>query len=476
MVNFPRLYPSLSQLSPTPRKPTKVTAITTRCDKDLCKVCSSSVRDKDLGIQCEGECGLWFHAACVDISKSEYKFIERLTGNLKYFCTPCTQKPPPGKSVPVSIDQPTDVSNPVSVSCATDPVPTSVSVAVGPDPAPTSESVAANPECSYRIVYGASDPLSNMFSFDFVYNGVPYKSVEQAFMHSRAVSCGNLRIAQRIRNTDNPFSCKQLARSLRKCPAEDIALMRSLLEGKFEQCLQFKNSLVESIGKSILHSTHRSDTFWATGLEHDDEHGHRNGTFPGKNIFGRLLSDLRDNVLSLQTEGINSSVLHSHVSNPTPGSYVSKPISLLNLNVPFPIVNGDPSLFTQTRCFNCFEPGHSYVTCGFKRQIFCRQCGKIGHKKKFCSFFSRRANENSRPENFDCLPQASSDNNNVLYNTTYDFKEPQPFPNADASCFIPQQIPQLQFLPSPPPLMYPGAAPAQNFLSAPSFVNGVFLQ
>lgn len=434
---------------------------------DICPVCTTPVLDEDPGLACEGKCKRWFHAACVNVSHSEYLFIQRLSSNLKYFCSPCfavtpgsesfkappkctTTEPlaesyvPPSDSAP---DEPNVRPTPLVLSDAS--IQVDLEPILGSSSCPDVRHDAAHPTVvenagatapvpkpdpphipkQIRIVYGAADPLSNMFSFDFCVNNCWFKSLEQAYHYDRALRQGKSSLAHQILQTTSPFKCKTLARSLHKNPSADLELMRSLLRLKLDQSDVFRNSLVESIGKTLLHSTHAGDNFWCTGLEHDAVEAH-SGVFPGKNMFGMLLTELRDSSIKTHCEGINSaSLLNSHVSFPSE-------FNVLTAN--------------QSRCNNCFETGHSKDSCGFKRTVFCRACGKKGHKQKFCSFFGGNPSLTKYPNNAFTPPPVPLPHNRFMYNYSlpYAYSHPPPMPTMFQSdrSFI--QRPPFQFSPS----------------------------
>lgn len=413
--------------------------------RDTCPICKSSVLNEEKGLGCDGRCSRWFHASCLEVDDSEYKFIQRMSNSIKFFCPSCfewsesfkTHKPavsgtdPPKPALkrfafskitvvdipPFPLSTPPDVYEPNAAASENVPVPISAeepvcSQAEG-EAGSTNTTATAKSQVSQsdvRIVYGAKDPLSNMFSFDFWVNNCCFKSLEQAYHFDRAYRQRKPHVAHQIMQTSNPFKCKQLARSLQKQPAADVELMRSLLRLKLDQCNDFRSSLIESIGKTILHSTHVGDTFWCTGLEHDAVDAHC-GSFPGKNKFGMLLTELRDNSLKFQCEGNNNVV------------------SLLNKNVSFP-TEFNALTTSQSRCHNCFEAGHSQSSCGFKGQVFCRQCGKKGHKQKFCKhFFGGNPNHLNYPITPFHPPPFHLSQNNFMHNSMFNYSMPHAYSN-----------------------------------------------
>lgn len=461
MPTTSRLYPNLddSQILKSP-KGTSVSLntsilnldesisfnVSNSCASDTCPLCLTLVLDEDLGVGCEGMCCRWFHASCLDINEAEYLFMQRMS-NIKFYCSTCSTYVVEAKakstktptkpaveststSVQCSLLVPPPSDTPSSSSTSSDKPGDEQTGGQVPVPSVTTQSP--------RIVYGAADPLSNMYSFPFSVHGTQFSSLEQAYHHMRAVNRGNSRLAQQLLVCTDPFRCKRLAGTLTKYPDKDVELMRCLLQMKFDQCDAFRNSLVDSIGKTILHSTHAGDVFWCTGLEHDDVASHFS-KYPGKNIFGVLLSELREKMIQCQTAGITNDN-----------------VSLLNVNVTEP-KSFNVSSASQSRCRNCFEKGHNESTCGFKKQIFCHKCGKIGHKQKFCHFFGGgNFNFNNPPHFRPMMPQIGYMprppgnwlNNAPFYNSSFYHQWP---PNSGSGSFNRRHGP---FAPFPPP--FPG--------------------
>jgi predicted NAD-dependent protein-ADP-ribosyltransferase YbiA (DUF1768 family) len=155
----------------------------------------------------------------------------------------------------------------------------------------------------FLIVKGANDPLSNFYPCSLDCDGVRTKSAEHVLHLVRAVKGGNFDLAGQIwRSPDAPH----VKRAVRECPIPlpndlnfDICLMRNILDTKFEQCVEFRDALRASGNALLLHSTYMADKVWATGLDHRDRDAHVRclidtpSGFPGRNVHGQLLMELR---------------------------------------------------------------------------------------------------------------------------------------------------------------------------------------
>ena len=67
--------------------------------------------------------------------------------------------------------------------------------------------------------------------------------------------------------------------------------MKDILHANSDYCKQFKNALIESGKKPLVECT--SDLFWASGLSPRDTSTTHPSFFPGINNLGRVLSQVR---------------------------------------------------------------------------------------------------------------------------------------------------------------------------------------
>ena len=60
------------------------------CTDYLCGKCEKPIYDDSNSLQCESECGKWFHLRCTCVSLSEYKiFLNNPDTSLSWFCFAC---------------------------------------------------------------------------------------------------------------------------------------------------------------------------------------------------------------------------------------------------------------------------------------------------------------------------------------------------------------------------------------------------
>ena len=71
--------------------------------------------------------------------------------------------------------------------------------------------------------------------------------------------------------------------------------MKDILHAKADYCKQFKNALFESGEKLLVECT--SDLFWASGLSPHDTSTTHSSFYPGINNLGRVLSQVRSELI-----------------------------------------------------------------------------------------------------------------------------------------------------------------------------------
>jgi len=156
---------------------------------------------------------------------------------------------------------------------------------LGPDGrplAPSAAPAAPAPDVQPPVrVYGGEGPkqenlvLSNFDTTSFEFRGQVYPSAEHAYQvhKSKTVELNGKPILEHIERLD-PQAAKKWAQGKIEVDKESsLPLMREILEAKFEQVPEFREALLATRGRKIVHPV--GDTFW-------------------KEKFPELLMDLRD--------------------------------------------------------------------------------------------------------------------------------------------------------------------------------------
>ena len=54
--------------------------------------CRENVNDSEEAVMCD-QCNNWFHIACVNISKADYRVLSKLGKSTKWLCKKCEKSP-----------------------------------------------------------------------------------------------------------------------------------------------------------------------------------------------------------------------------------------------------------------------------------------------------------------------------------------------------------------------------------------------
>lgn len=398
-----------------------------------CPHCTKPV--DDVGVQCD-LCDSWFHHKCLN-PKLVDKFLMFLDNNFILLqCRPCQTQSRLANMKAVS--ESGSVHPPLSDCGIQTELPTNVSVTTSTNDLPVPLNPTAVPFVTKKsppvitlddsplpiIVHGHADPLSNMYGFTFkFFHPSPFKSVEHGYHYYRAVDQSNFKLAELIRSAPNSFEAKKLSKQLGSSSNRevDVELMEELLLAKSEQCASFRRALRNSGSSPLIHSTYPSDTFWASGLHFRD----RNSRFPGKNMFGVLLTKVRS-VLRPEPEysppriectrvriGRGQSaedvmvILHDGeklqppvAGHSIPGPEVRRPQSYASVvESGVQRTRAMDSVNRTHRCFHCWVPGHTHAACKHQgKTVRCYGCNTVGHKRKFCSLFWQSKSQPPAPQ------------------------------------------------------------------------------
>jgi ribA/ribD-fused uncharacterized protein len=159
-----------------------------------------------------------------------------------------------------------------------------------------SETIKTETKPDVRIVQGPNDPLSNFFMSPMRFGSLEYPSVEHGYQNIRAIHQGLPDIANDILNARTASQAKFLSRYFNRTDSksEDLLLMEKLLITKNEQSKEFRNELEKSKNKTLVHSTSKKDTFWASGLLPHEKNAAEKGEYKGNNHFGLIFTKLKE--------------------------------------------------------------------------------------------------------------------------------------------------------------------------------------
>lgn len=149
---------------------------------------------------------------------------------------------------------------------------------------------------------------SNFYSCQINVFGLDFKSSEHAYQHEQAMAANMPELAQEIKASQHAGKAKQLSKRIPKefrttWEQTNVQIMKEILVAKFQQVPAFHDALLESPNSILAEST--SDTFWASGLQPDITQISHPDHWPGMNMLGKVLMEIRDeaHLFEMQSEG-----------------------------------------------------------------------------------------------------------------------------------------------------------------------------
>lgn len=145
--------------------------------------------------------------------------------------------------------------------------------------------------------------MSNFYPCPIKMHLSTFSSAEQAFFYHKAIICEKEEAGMRLKELDDPKTIKAKGDKIPTCEAWEkskTAVMKKILLQKFIQNPELKAKLLGTTGTRLLECT--NNRFWGTGWFLDEPQWEETNIYPGKNVLGKLLEEVResldDNVLN----------------------------------------------------------------------------------------------------------------------------------------------------------------------------------
>ena len=159
------------------------------------------------------------------------------------------------------------------------------------------------------IFRSRTDPLSNFYRCEFEHRDLHFHSAEQCYQYFRALSWGDKILARKIHTTRDPFKCfllgqSSLCRFNRQFWRAKGALrcMQEAVRAKFSSNDTLRNYLTDT-GDSVICHAGNKDRYWGVGLKYEDPNVFIRGRWKGRNEMGKVLTRVRQELLSSQSHG-----------------------------------------------------------------------------------------------------------------------------------------------------------------------------
>jgi ribA/ribD-fused uncharacterized protein len=136
-----------------------------------------------------------------------------------------------------------------------------------------------------------------MYEAPFQVDSITFPTVEHYFQWSKAKQFGDGPIAEKILKTPSPKAVKALGRKVKDFVKEEWdktkdGIMRIAVKAKFVQHPDLKTKLMETGVRPIGEASAR-DKYWGIGTSADTSKANDPTKWPGKNVLGRMLGELR---------------------------------------------------------------------------------------------------------------------------------------------------------------------------------------
>lgn len=150
----------------------------------------------------------------------------------------------------------------------------------------------------FIFFFSENDIYSNFYPIEFEHEGHLFSSSEQAVMYRKAKLFGANTIADEILKTQSPNEAKRLGRS-RKIPFQEDVWIKNRERIYYEVLFdKFKeprlNKLLIETKNRILVEASPYDEIWGVGLSVDNPLINYPQQWPGKNLLGKVLMEVRD--------------------------------------------------------------------------------------------------------------------------------------------------------------------------------------
>lgn len=137
--------------------------------------------------------------------------------------------------------------------------------------------------------------LSNFYAAQVEINGQCYDSSEQAYQYMKAVLCDRDDVAKEIKKSTIPKKIKRHGDKIdttEQWESMKVDTMKCILVAKFMQNKDLKQKLVETGRAQLMECS--TNKFWGTGWKLDSLEWTKSHQYPGKNVLGNLLMEVRE--------------------------------------------------------------------------------------------------------------------------------------------------------------------------------------
>lgn len=155
------------------------------------------------------------------------------------------------------------------------------------------------------MFFTESSPFSQWYRCAFTVDGQSFNCAEQFMMFGKATLFDDAETAARILAADHPRDHKALGRKVKRFDdalwrRERERIVRAGNRAKFTQDPALLAQLASTRGTTLVEAS-PYDRIWGIGLAATDPRAHDPNQWRGQNLLGKILTSLRDELLSSES-------------------------------------------------------------------------------------------------------------------------------------------------------------------------------
>ena len=145
--------------------------------------------------------------------------------------------------------------------------------------------------------------FSNFQTCNIVYKGLSFKTTEHAFMWEKARHFGDVQSCIEVLNAATPADAKSIGRKVKGFNADvwtkvSEGYMFEVNLAKYTQNPNLKKHLLDTGTLTIVEANGKPDLIWSCGLYSNDPRIEDSSKWPGKNLLGKVLMEIREKLRS----------------------------------------------------------------------------------------------------------------------------------------------------------------------------------
>ena len=154
----------------------------------------------------------------------------------------------------------------------------------------------------FTFFFTEANPFSQWYRCTFTVGENTFNCAEQYMMHGKALLFADRETAAKILAADHPRQHKALGRKVK--PFDDAtwkreraAIVRAGNHAKFTQNAELLGQLLATKGTTLVEAS-PYDKIWGIGLAATDPRAQDPAQWKGQNLLGKILTELRDQLLA----------------------------------------------------------------------------------------------------------------------------------------------------------------------------------